>query len=238
MMDLVEVEKPDDVTGRAPQGSVATGRILESPAYFRHGWMRITNYVAEALRNHIDTHIKSSIVQPNLTGRGRAFMRPIIEFAGRNRLPNVLGKVVLNFEVLHVEFQRARSGVIWHCFSPERARSATEGAPASMTTVGGGLWSSKRTVSVILEIPREADLESTSRKRRATAATLTGCRDRFRAGGEAGLKGREVDVEVEDEDRRRLKTVVAQGKRGQRIVAREIARLEDGRPLAFWKLKP
>ncbi len=40
--------------------SVATGRILEAPEYFRHGWMRITNYVAEALRNHIDTHIKSS----------------------------------------------------------------------------------------------------------------------------------------------------------------------------------
>src|SRR5215467_6121079 len=101
--------------------------------------MRITNCVAEALRNHIDTRIKSSNDRPgNLTGRGRAFMRPIIEFAGRNRLPNVLGMVVLNFEALHVEFQRARSGVIWHCFSPERARSATEDAPASMATVGGG----------------------------------------------------------------------------------------------------
>jgi hypothetical protein len=105
-----------------------------------------------------------------------------------------------------------------------------------MATVGGGRWSSKRIVSVILELLRGADLESTSRKRRATAATLTESRDRFRAADEAGLKGREV--EVEDEEKRRLKTVVAQGTRGQRIVVREISRPEDGRPLAFWKLKP
>ena len=107
-----------------------------------------------------------------------------------------------------------------------------------MATVGGGRWSSKRTVSVILELLRRADLESAFRKRRATAATLTEWRDHFLAGGEAGLKSREVDVEVEDEEKRRLKTVVAQGKRGQRIVVREIARLEDSRPLVFWKLKP
>ena len=68
--------------------NVATGRILEAPEYFRHGWIRITNYVAEA--NHIDTHIKSSNDRPgNLTGRRREFMRRIIEFAGRNRLQNV-----------------------------------------------------------------------------------------------------------------------------------------------------
>jgi hypothetical protein len=48
----------------------------------------------------------------NLTGRGRAFMRPILEFAGRNRLQNVPGKVVLNFEALLVEFRRVWSGVI------------------------------------------------------------------------------------------------------------------------------
>ena len=80
--------------------NVATGRILEAPEYFRHGWMRITNYVAEALRNHIDTHTKSSNDRPgNLTGRRRAFMRPIIEFAGRKSPQNVPIKVVLNFEV-------------------------------------------------------------------------------------------------------------------------------------------
>jgi hypothetical protein len=38
--------------------------------------------------------------------------------------------------------------------------------------VGGGWWSAKRKVSVVLELLRGADLESTSRKHRVTAATL------------------------------------------------------------------
>ena len=63
--------------------NVATGRILEAPEYFRHGWMRINNYVAEAPRNHIDTRINSSNDRPgNLTVEGEAFMRPIIELPG------------------------------------------------------------------------------------------------------------------------------------------------------------
>ena len=81
--------------------SVATGRILEAPEYFRHGWMRINNYVAEAPRNHIDTHINSSNDRPgNLTVEGEAFMRPIIELPGgiAFRMFRLI-KVVLNFEV-------------------------------------------------------------------------------------------------------------------------------------------
>ncbi len=93
-------------------------------------------------------------------------MRPIIEFAGGIAFRMFQGKVVLNFEALLVEFQRARSGVIWHCFSPERARSATKVANASMATVGGGRWSSKRTVSVILELLRGADWRALPRYRR------------------------------------------------------------------------
>jgi len=42
-------------------------------------------------------------------------------------------------------------------------------------------------VSVILELLRGADLESTSRKYRVTVATLTEWRDEFLAHGEAGL---------------------------------------------------
>ena len=44
----------------------------------------------------------------------------------------------------------------------EGARRATEDAPASLATAGGGRWSSKRKVSVIVELLRGADLESTS----------------------------------------------------------------------------
>jgi transposase len=85
----------------------------------------------------------------------------------------------------------------------EGARRATEQAPESSPASGGGRWSSKRKLSVILEVLRGADLESTSRKHRVTIATLTEWRDRFLAGGEAGLKSREV--EPDDEEKRRLK---------------------------------
>ena len=118
----------------------------------------------------------------------------------------------------------------------EGARRATEDASASSATAGGGRWSSKRKVSVILELLRGADLESTSRKHRVTAATLTQWRDRFLAGGEAILKSREVDVE--DEEKRRLKSIVANVSVDNELLREKIARLEDGRPLAFWRSRP
>lgn len=65
----------------------------------------------------------------------------------------------------------------------EGARRATEDASESSANAGGGRWSARRKVSVILELLRGADLESTSRKYRVTAATLTQWRDRFLAGG-------------------------------------------------------
>ncbi len=112
----------------------------------------------------------------------------------------------------------------------------TEDAPESSASAGGGRWSAKRKVSVILELLRGADVESTSRKYRVTAATLTEWRDRFLAGGEAGLKTREADVD--DEERRRLKSVVATVSVENELLREKIARLENGRPLAFWKSKP
>jgi len=118
----------------------------------------------------------------------------------------------------------------------EGARRATEDAPESSANAGGGRWSANRKVSVILELLRGADLESTSRKYRVTAATLTQWRDRFLAGGEASLKIRET--EVDDEERRRLKSVVAAVSVENELLREKIARLENGRPLAFWKSKP
>src|SRR5215475_278494 len=118
----------------------------------------------------------------------------------------------------------------------EGARRATEDAPESSATAGGGRWSSKRKVSVILELLRGADIESTSRKHRVTAATLTEWRDRFLAGGEAILKSREVDVE--DEEKRRLKSVVANVSVENEWLREKIAKMENGRPLVSWKSKP
>ena len=117
----------------------------------------------------------------------------------------------------------------------EGARRATEDATAS-SAAGAGRWSSRRKVSVVLELLRGADLESTSRKYRVTAATLTEWRDRFLAGGEVILKSREADVE--DEEKRRLKSAIANISVENELLREKIARLEDGRPLAFWKSKP
>jgi len=118
----------------------------------------------------------------------------------------------------------------------EGARRATEDAPEPSARAGAGRWSAKRKVSVVLQLLRGADMESTSRQYRVTAATLTEWRDRFLAGGEAGLKSREADVE--DEERRRLKSVVASISVDNELLREKIARLESGRPLAFWKSKP
>ena len=84
----------------------------------------------------------------------------------------------------------------------EGARRATEQAPESSAGSGGGRWSAKRKMSVILELLRGADLETTSRKHRVTVAKLTEWRDRFLAGGEASLKSRETDVEDEEKKQR------------------------------------
>jgi transposase-like protein len=118
----------------------------------------------------------------------------------------------------------------------EGARRATGDAPESSAAAGGGRWSAKRKVSVILELLRGSDLESTSRKHRVTAATLSQWRERFLAGGEASLKSRESDVD--DEEKRRLKSVVASVSVDNELLREKIARLENGRPLAFWKSKP
>jgi transposase-like protein len=118
----------------------------------------------------------------------------------------------------------------------EGGRRPAEDAPESSANVGGGRWSAKRKVSVILELLRGADLESTSRKHRVTAATLSAWRDRFLAGGEANLKTRETDTD--DEEKRRLKSVVASVSVDNELLREKIAHLESGRPLAFWKSKP
>ena len=127
-----------------------------------------------------------------------------------------------------VRFCERRGGATCRAYSTD--------APESSAAAGGGRWSAKRKVSVVLELLRGADLESTSRKYRVTAATLTGWRDRFLAGGETGIKSREADVE--DEERRRLKSVVASVSVENELLREKIARMENGRPLAFWKSKP
>ena len=118
----------------------------------------------------------------------------------------------------------------------EGARRATEQSPESLPTAGAGRWSSRRKVSVVLELLRGADLELTSRKYRVTVATLTDWRDRFLASAEVGLHSRQADVE--DEEKRRLKSVVANVSIENELLREKIARMESNRPLALRKSKP
>ena len=84
---------------------------------------------------------------------------------------------------------------------------------------------------MILELLRDADLESTFRKYGVTAATLTLWRDRFLAGGEVGLKSRGADVD--DEEKRRLKSVVATVSVGNELPARENRPSGERTPFGF-----
>ena len=118
----------------------------------------------------------------------------------------------------------------------EGARRATEQPTESSALPGAGRWSAKRKRSVVLDLLRGADLESTSRRNRVTMATLSEWRERFLAGGEAMLKSRETDAE--DEAIKRLKSIVADVCVDNELLREKIVRLENGRPLAFWRSKP
>jgi len=119
--------------------------------------------------------------------------------------------------------------------SSEGARRATGEASASSALVGRGRWSARRKVSVVVELLRGADLESVSRRHGVTAAKLSQWRDEFLAGGEARLKHREEAVE--DEDTRRLKSVVADLATDKALLVEKIRHLEAGRPLGWWRSK-
>jgi transposase-like protein len=117
----------------------------------------------------------------------------------------------------------------------EGARWATGEASASRPLVGAGRWSARRKVSVVIELLKGESLESLSRRHGVTAAKLSTWRDEFLAGGEARLKHREEVVE--DEDTRRLKSVVADLATDKALLVEKIRHLEAGRPLGWWRSK-
>jgi transposase len=116
----------------------------------------------------------------------------------------------------------------------EGARRAT-GEASSSPTRGTGRWSARRKMSVVMELLRGADLETLSRRHGVTAARISEWRDEFLAGGEDRLKYREVAVE--DEETRRLKSVVADLATEKDLLKEKIRHLEAGRPLGWWRSK-
>ncbi len=68
-----------------------------------------------------------------------------------------------------------------------------------------GRWSSRRKTEAVLRALRGKDLDSLSRELGITAATISGWRDRFLAGGQSAVKSREADNRDEEIHRLRAK---------------------------------
>src|SRR4051794_25751548 len=68
-----------------------------------------------------------------------------------------------------------------------------------------GRFSSRRKTAAVLRLLRGEDLELVSRELGVTAATLSGWRDDFLAGGQAALKSRPTDDRDEEIARLRAK---------------------------------
>ena len=95
---------------------------------------------------------------------------------------------------------------------------------------GRGRWSAKRKTAAVVRLLRGEDIESLSRELGVTAATPSGWRDQFLAGGEGNLKTRETDVE--NEETQRLKCLVADLGMSNELLRENIHRMEAGHPLA------
>ena len=115
------------------------------------------------------------------------------------------------------------------------ARGATGAAPAAAGR-GKGRWSARRKMTVVLELLRGAELETTSRKYGVTAATLTRWREAFLEGGESGLKIRATDVV--DEERKTLKSAVANLVVDNELLRKRIRQMEEEKPFLRWRSKP
>jgi hypothetical protein len=78
---------------------MATPGFFEALQYFRETWMRISANLAGALRGNINSNIKSPNDCPgDFIERKEPPMRAIVEFVGRNRLQDVPGQIIFNFD--------------------------------------------------------------------------------------------------------------------------------------------
>jgi transposase len=90
--------------------------------------------------------------------------------------------------------------------------------------------SRQRKRDAVLRLLRGEDLELVSRALGVTAATLSGWRDAFLAGGEASLATRPADGEALENER--LKTKLGEMLLDRELLEAKVAALETGRPSA------
>ena len=94
----------------------------------------------------------------------------------------------------------------------------------------GGRMSRQRKTAAVLRLLRGEDLELVSRSLGVTAATLSGWRDEFLAGGEAALASKPTDAKALEAER--LKAKLGEVMLERELLAETIAHLEAGGPLA------
>ena len=115
----------------------------------------------------------------------------------------------------------------------EAGSGATASAPGPGEDGPGlgrsGRMSRPRKRDAVLRLLRGEDLERVSRSLGVTAATLSGWRDAFLAGGEAALATKPADAKDLELDRLKAKLggVVLE----RELLAEKVAALEAGRPL-------
>ena len=107
------------------------------------------------------------------------------------------------------------------------AVSSNEGNPGHGR---GGRMSRQRKTAAVLRLLRGEDLELVSRSLGVTAATLSGWRDEFLAGGEAALASKPTDAKTFEAER--LKAKLGEMMLERELLTEKIARLEAGAPLA------
>jgi transposase len=119
----------------------------------------------------------------------------------------------------------------------ERPGAAERPRESGAAALGrGGRMSRQRKTAAVLRLLRGEDLETASRSLGATAATLSGWRDAFLAGGEASLATRPADGEELESER--LKARLGQALIERDLLAEKVAALEGGRPLGRKRPKP
>jgi transposase len=100
----------------------------------------------------------------------------------------------------------------------------------------GGRMSRQRKTAAVLRLLRGEDLETVSRELGVTAATLTGWRDAFLAGGEAALTSRATTGEELESERLKAKLGATLIERD--LLNEKIAILESERPFARRRRRP
>ena len=118
-----------------------------------------------------------------------------------------------------------------------RLDEAVPAQASGAATLGrGGRMSRQRKTAAVLRLLRGEDLETVSRSLGVTAATLSGWRESFLAGGEAALTTRAATGEELESERLKAKLGAALIERD--LLNEKIALLESSRPLARKRRAP